>query len=67
MRVNEHQQHAFSPDDGRSIGSRRHGNSIREYQRSQSGKDEDSELALLTIINHTLQCTNTNTDDAGSA
>lgn len=33
---------------------------------AQSG-EENIEPSLLTIVNHTIQCTNTNTDDAGNA
>ena len=34
---------------------------------SPQGGDTISEHSLLTIINHTIQCTNTNTDDACDA
>ena len=44
------------------IGAR-HGNT--KYPMQKDGKI--LEHSLLTIINHTLQCTNTNTDDAGNA
>ena len=66
MRVNEPQQHAFLWHD--SMRPRR---SSEQHLRNtnypaQSG-EENIEPSLLTIVNHTIQCTNTNTDDAGNA
>ena len=44
------------------IGAR-HGNT--KYPMQEDGRF--LEHSLLTIINNTIQCTNTNTDDAGNA